>query len=259
MFDGVIFIPDMQKGFHSDFQMLFYVIQGDLFIRFGGFDSFRNHGAVGHEQECACGNAVGESDDKDGGRFHIDGHGPGFYKIFFKTVVVFPHPPVGGVDDAGVILAGVGGYHPGTGFLYAECGQRGNFMRHIVVGGPFPFYGGDGQDVVADGNTLFQAAALAEKKDGLHFYRREQVYDGGGIGASHTEIYQDDVAAGDIGHGLVRPDNRYTVDFCKQFQIIFEIGQQHVFRKIFQPPSGVPGQPVFYNFFFCFHSKNMTG
>ena len=256
MFDGIILVPDMQKGFHPDLQMLSYVISGDHLVRFLGFDAFRNHGAVGYEQESPCGNVVREADGKDRGGLHIDGHGSGFDEIFFETVVVFPYPPVGGVYDPGVILAGVAVYHSGAGILYAECGQGGNFVGHVVVGGPFAFYGGDGQDVVADGNAFFQAAAFAEKKDGFHLYRGEQVDDGGGVGASHAEIYQDNIAAGNIGHRLVSPDNRHAVDFCEQIQIIFEIGQQHVFRKILQPPSRIAGQPVFHNLLFRLHIGN---
>ena len=61
-------------------------------------------------------------------------------------------------------------------------------MGHIVVGGAFPFDGGNRQDVVADGSPLFKSAAFTQEKNCFHLNGREQIYDSCCVGASHTEI-----------------------------------------------------------------------
>ena len=53
VFDGIILVSDAVQGFDAYFQVLFDELLGDLLVGVGGFDAFRYHGTVGHQQQCA--------------------------------------------------------------------------------------------------------------------------------------------------------------------------------------------------------------
>ena len=93
------------KRFYPYFHVFFHKIVGDVFVAFFGFYARGNHGLIGNKEQGSRWNVVGKTAGKQGGRFHIYSHNTDFAKVFFEVIVVFPNPPVGGVDGAGPIVA----------------------------------------------------------------------------------------------------------------------------------------------------------
>src|SRR4051812_26536999 len=102
--------------------MPFNKVGGDLFVAFFGFYTFGYHGLIAYQQQRAGWNFVIETYGKDGGSFHINGHGPYLLQVFLKVFIMFPYPAVSCIYGAGPVVNTVIANGGGNCFLQGESG-----------------------------------------------------------------------------------------------------------------------------------------
>src|SRR5690606_38409305 len=100
---------------------------------------------------------------EQGGRFHVDGHAAHQPQLFLERLVVFPDPPVGGVDGAGPVIVTEVADRGGDRTLKRERRQRGHFRRQVVAGGALAADRRNGKDQVAQLVLALEPAALAQE------------------------------------------------------------------------------------------------
>lgn len=128
----------------------------------------------------------------------------------------------------------------------------------IVIGSTFAADGGNRKDKIPYSIFLVYAAALAQKQACFGINGAEQVHDNGSIGASHTEIDNcHSFCAGRYHIGVFAEDGNIEL-FCENLYVLVEVGQQDILSKIFQVTFCVTGQPISYDFFFCFHKISLN-
>ena len=188
-----------------------------------------------------------EAGDKDGRRLHVNGHAPDPAQILLQLLVVLPHPPVGGVNRAGPVIAPVIANGGGDRLLQAEGWQGRHLRGKIIVGGSFPADGGDRQNEVADFVLLLQPAALSQEQACLGLDGAQQVHDRGGAGAAHAEVDDADAVGGGIEHRPVLAPHRHVVPLGEEADIVAEIDQEDVLPELLQRRARVARQPVGHN------------
>ena len=104
MFYGFLRINNHAQRCNANFNMFLYIVLGYYVIAFIGFDAFRNHRLVGHQQQSSGGDMIGKAATEQGCRLHIDCHGTGFFEILLKVLIVFPNTAVGVPSMGGVII-----------------------------------------------------------------------------------------------------------------------------------------------------------
>src|SRR4030095_9106813 len=101
----VSFIDQLLERIYSDFQMQLHEAFSYFPVAVFSFHTFRNHGLIGYKQESTSWNFIFECTDEDGCRFHIDCHAAKLLQIFFKWLIIFPHPPVSSVYCSCPVIA----------------------------------------------------------------------------------------------------------------------------------------------------------
>ena len=166
---------------------------------------------------------------------------------------MFPNPAVGGINSPGPIIQAQVADGGGEGFLEGKGGQGRYFGRKVIAGGTLATNGGDGQNKIAQGVFLFETTALAQKQNGFGGNGREQIHHRCGHRRTHPKIHQGDTSGPDTADGFVQTLDGDVEFLCKKFQVMAEIGEQDIRRKIFQSQTRVAGQPIVHNFFLAFH------
>ena len=133
--------------------------------------------------------------------------------------------------------------------------KAGSEGTSVLVRRPFAPYGCDGEQVIAQPVRLLQSPAFAEEERRLGAYGREEVHDGGRIGASHAEVDDRNPVGRRIGHRPFRGQDGYAIMRREALHVGCEVRQQHMPREIFQPPLRIAGQPILYNFLFRLHAS----
>src|SRR5664280_1649851 len=128
MFNGYSVIFYFPKGINSYFKVDFNKIICDFNIAGFCFYTRRNHWLIRNKQEGSCGNFISKSDSKNCCSFHINGHGPCFNEVFFKSVIIFPDPSVCSIYCACPVLP----VKPGDGGRYCTLKLKSRQSRHFI-------------------------------------------------------------------------------------------------------------------------------
>ena len=128
----------------------------------------------------------------------------------------------------------------------------------VVVGGTLATDGGNGKDEVPYSIFLVYTAALTQKQTCLGPDSTQQVHDNGGIRTSHTKINDGHSFCTGRYHVGIFTENGNIELFCENLYVLVEVGQQNVLSKILQVTLCVTGQPIGYDFFFCFHKISLN-
>ena len=219
------------------------------------FDTVLFHGLVRHHEEGARGDLVRKAGREERGGLHVDARGMRQAEVLLEVRVVLPHAAVGGIDRPGPIILPPVAYGRRDGAQEREGGQRGHFRREVLVRRPFAPYGCDGEQVIAQPVRLLQSPAFAEEERRLGAYGREEVHDGGRIGASHAKVDDRNPVGRRVGHRSLRGQDGYAIVRREALHVGREVRQQHMPREIFQPPLRIAGQPILYNFLFRLHAS----
>ena len=218
-------------------------------------DAFFLHWFVRHHEERTGRDLVRKPGREERGGLHVDARGMRQAEVLFEVRVVLPHAAIGGIDRPGPIILPPVAYGRRDGAQEREGGQRGHLGREVLVRRPFAPYGCDGEQVIAQLVRLLQSPAFAEEERRLGAYGREEVHDGGRIGASHAEVDDRDSVGRRIGHRTLRGQDGYAIVRREALHVGREVRQQHMPREIFQPPLRIAGQPILYNFLFRLHAS----
>lgn len=119
--NGFPFPDDEPHGFKADTHVRFSERGRHTVVAFLSLDAFWNHGIVGNQQQSPRGDVAIEPAREECGGFHVNSHGPRFPQILLESLVMFPHPPVGGINGSGPIVAGVVPQSRRNGTLQHEC------------------------------------------------------------------------------------------------------------------------------------------
>ncbi len=254
MFHGQPFIFQLAQGVDADAQVVFGIFSGDFLVAGCCFDAFGDHGLVGHKEECARWDFVGEAGDENRRGLHVDAHATDTAQITFQSDVMFPDAAVCGVNCARPIIAAVVADGGRNSFLQAERGQCGNFGWKVVVGSSFASNGRDGKDKVAEFIFLFESTAFAKEEDGFGFDRADEVHDGGGAGTAHAEVDNGDAAGSSVGHRTIHAAHFGFEALGEHVDVIAEVNEENVFAELVDGRAGVAREPVVYDFRFGSHT-----
>jgi len=258
MSHGEAVVDELFQRVYADLDMIFNEFSGHFQIALGRFDSFRDHRLITDQQQGSRRDLVEKADRKDRGRFHVDGIGPDLFQVFFKFLVMFPDPAVSRINSAGPIIDGIVTDRRGDRFLQREGGQRRHLRGKIVVGRALSANGRDGQDQIAQLIAFFEAAAFAQKENGLGLDRRQKIHNGRCRWAAHAEIDDRDIAGSGALHGFMHPNDLDTMPFREQMNVIIKVSQENIPAEILQLFAGISRQPILDNFFFALHFVNLA-
>ena len=104
MFDRFALHPDLRHGLDSQFQVIFRPLSGHTVVGLLSLDSLGRQRDIRYQKECPARDPVMVAHDKDGSRFHVYGNTGHLFQPVKEGMIMFPNPPVGGVNHAGAIL-----------------------------------------------------------------------------------------------------------------------------------------------------------